>query len=69
MTAEQRHNATTLVRREGEAPVPPGTRRIRVTLTSQASAPVSSALAVALEEGSRTFSLGLPRLRDGTAVA
>jgi hypothetical protein len=45
VTAEQRRNATTLVRREGEAPVPPGTRRIPVTVTSRASAPVSSALA------------------------
>jgi hypothetical protein len=45
VTPEQRRKATTLIRREGSAPVPAGTRRIRVELTSAASAPVSSALA------------------------
>ena len=45
VSAQQRRNTTTLLRRQAGTPMPAGTRRIRVTLTSRASAAVSSALA------------------------
>ena len=46
VTPEDRHNVTTLLRREGRAPLPAGTRSIRVTLTSvDADKAYSSALA------------------------
>ena len=46
VTPGDRHNVTTLLRRAGRAPLPAGTRRIRVTLTSvDADKAYSSALA------------------------
>jgi len=46
VTPGDRHNVTTLLRREGTAPLPAGTRSIRVTLTSvDADKAYSSALA------------------------
>ena len=46
VSAADRHNVTTLLRRAGSARVPPGTRRIRVTLTAlDADKSFSSALA------------------------
>ena len=45
VTAAERRNVTTLLRRAGSAAVPPRTRRIRVTLTSRDTDRYSSAIA------------------------
>jgi hypothetical protein len=45
VSAADRGNVTTLLRRAGSAPVPPRTRRIKVTLTSTDADDVSSAMA------------------------
>jgi hypothetical protein len=67
VSADQRRNTTTLLRRQADAAVPAGTRRIRVMLTSRASAAVSSALAdnVALTLGNRPAQDGGGQGRGG----
>ncbi len=50
VTKEDRGNLTTLLRREGSAPVPAGTRRIRVTLTStEADSPMADNVKLTLD--------------------
>ena len=63
VTPGDRHNVTTLLRRDGQAPLPAGTRSIRVTLTSvDADKAYSSALA---DNVKLTVAVGRPR-RPGT---
>ncbi|MBI5104245.1 MAG: VCBS repeat-containing protein [Solirubrobacterales bacterium] len=67
LTAADRRNRTILVPREGRAPVPPGTRSIRVTLTSfDDDKTFSSAIA---DDVKLTLALGPPAAKPGAGPA